>query len=300
MKFEELEKLRKKTLKYYGLGILFAVGSFLICFFIINRFFMDTDMGPTFQICIIVGILFGMAFFIKGTVIFNKMRKEFKYKHLKPLIESQYPTLVYNPEKGLSEEFVNGTGLYKRADRYKSEDMLTGTLEGVDFVSSDVELEERHVHHTKNGTQVYYVSYFKGRIFRFEFNKSFKDTVLVTEGQRPGAYSYLKKVELESIEFNRKFKTFCKEDINAFYVLTPQLIIAFLELERKNPGVISVLITSKYLYMGINNSRDTFEISLTKEINSKILNDYMYDINVSMDIVKELKLNKKIFNDENL
>ena len=47
-----------------------------------------------------------------------------------------------------------------------------------------------------------------------------------------------KKVKLESVQFNKKFKTYATSEHNAFYVLTPHFMEALMAFEQKNKGKI--------------------------------------------------------------
>ncbi|OQX93593.1 MAG: hypothetical protein B6I17_02165 [Tenericutes bacterium 4572_104] len=246
---------------------------------------------------VIVGIIIGMVGFIFiaiGSSNFSKIKKTFKEDILAKMFQEIIPGINYKPNEGLSPQVVYDTDFLKRADRFHSEDFLSGELDGVEFISSDVKLEERHVEHTKNGTRVYYVAYFIGRVFRFSFNKDFVGSLYVLESGSPRSRG-LKRVKLESIDFNKKFKTYSSEEITAFYILTPDIMEAIHKIERRNPGRIGFRFHGEHLFVAINNNRDTFELKMFKKIDDSMIEEFKEDLYVIKDFIVTLKLNNNLF-----
>jgi hypothetical protein len=278
------EKSEKKVI--IG-GILIILGVLCLVFFQEIGVFLVIGFGaPGIIIC---GI---------GFSDFMKLSKSFKSEVLTGLVNTFVDNGRFDPHSGLSQSQVYSTEFVKRADRFHTEDYLQGSMEGVEFVSSDVKLEERHVEHTKNGTRTYYETYFLGRIFIFEFNKSFAGYLQVLERARPTKKRGYKKVKLESVKFNKKFKTYATSEHSAFYVLTPHFMEALMQFEQKNKGNIYFSFLGSKLYIGINNFRDTFELRMFSKLNQGIFEEFKRDLLVIKDVVTELKLNNNIFKKE--
>lgn len=251
-----------------------------------------------FSASIIAGIvvaLVGIVFLVLGFSEFQQLSKRFKREVVGSLVEEFVEDGHFDPSYGLSQSDVYSTEFLKRADRFHSEDLLRGRIDDVEFVSSDVKLEERHVQHTKNGTRVYYETYFLGRIFIFDFNKSFEGTLQVLEGGRPTVNRGYKKVKLESVDFNKKFKTYATSEHSAFYVLTPHFMEALMQFEKNNRGKIQFSFLGSKLFIGINNFRDTFELQMFRPLDDRIFDEFKRDLYVVKEVVTELKLNKNIF-----
>ena len=70
------------------------------------------------------------------------------------------------------------------------------------------------------------------------------------------------------------------------------------EFEKNNKGKISFSFIDNYLYIGINNFRDTFELKMFRELNEATFNEFKRELFVIQEIVKELKLNNDIFKKE--
>ena len=250
--------------------------------------------GALFVIAIIMGLATVVVLGI-GMAEYAKIKKNFKSQVLTDMFKTLIPDVEYLPNRGLAPEEAYASEFLKRADRYHSEDFISGKIGEVDFISSDLKLEERHVQHTKNGTRVYYVTYFLGRVFRFEFNKNFTGNLQVLEAGSPFSRRKFEKVKLESIDFNKKFKVFAEEELTAFYILTPDIMEAIFNLEKRNPGRISMSFLGDHLYVAINNNRDTLELQNFKKIDESIIEEFKKDLLVIKDFIVSLKLNNKLF-----
>ena len=108
----------------------------------------------------------------------------------------------------------------------------------------------------------------------------------------------MKKISMESEEFNKKFKTYAHDDLSAFYVLTPHLMVSLLDLEKQNPGCIMISMNSNIMYMAINNNRDTFSLKMNQKIDDTLVELFRRDMSVINNIISEMKLNNKIFKEE--
>ena len=286
-KLQHFQILKKKTeSKIIIGGALLILGLILLVLLI--------DYGPFGLILIIPGIFITFI----GVAQFKTLSNDFKSNVLKDLFQSYVDHGKFEPDKGLSQSIVYATEFLKTADRFDTEDYLSGEMDGVKFVSSDVKLQERHVEHTQNGTRTTYVTYFLGRVFRFEFNKSFDGYLQVLEKGKPTRRRKYSKIKLESVDFNKKFKTYCTSEHAAFYVLTPHFMEALREFEKNNRGNISFSFINNYLYIGINNFRDTFELKMFKVLNETTFNEFKRELLIIKEIVKELRLNNRIFKKE--
>jgi len=288
-KMDKFNNLKKKSER------LVAIGGGTILIGGIVYLLLLSWLGENSAFFAFLIIVTGVIVAIIGGVEFSKLKKKFKFEVLSTFFSEAIPGITYLPNQGLSQPDVYATEFLKRADRFYSEDMLQGKLDEVDFLSSDVKLEERHVQHTKNGTRVYYVPYFIGRVFKFTFNKPFDGYLQVLEGGSPLSNRKFKKVELESVDFNKKFKTYSTNELSAFYVLTPDIMEAIFELEKRNPGRIGLSFSEENLYIAINNGKDTFEIKMFKKIDDLMMDGFKRDLLVIKDFIHTLKLNTKIF-----
>ncbi|ERJ12346.1 DUF3137 domain-containing protein [Haloplasma contractile] len=286
----ELELKRKSVLKAIMISALVTLGVVLI-----SLLFGDvTYTVGAFIVAVIVSVIICEP---KSKAYKNQFKNEFMPMMLKEFDEG----INYNYKEGLSESITNSSKLFKRPDRYKTEDLLYGKIDGVDFKCADVNMEEKHVRRDKDGkTHTSYTTIFHGRWFIFEFNKEFNGLIQVREGGSPnlpwfGSEYKVKRTKLEDIEFNKRFNTFSSDQHEAFYVLTPSLMERMKELERANPGHIYFSFIKNQLHVALYNNKDTFEPPLFKPFDRQIIEEQMRDLELIKDIVHELKLNIKIF-----
>lgn len=280
--FSKIENQRKTCAIIYLLGLIsIGVGVFLL--------FSTQTAG------VLIIAFIGIILLIVARIMFSIVRSKFKNIYLKDLISNMFDKANYFPRKGIVPANVYRCNFLKKADRFLSEDLIIGKIGDVNFYTSDVKLEERHVRRSRNSTHVYYMTYFLGRFFEFDFPKDFKGHVIVSEGALPVYGQGYKKVKLESEEFNRKFSVYATDEHTAFYILTPHFMESIMELEKRNPGNIKLSFIGNTFNVAINNFKDTFEIKLFKKIDQKLISEFKQDLVVIVDLANELKLNRKIF-----
>ena len=132
-------------------------------------------------------------------------------------------------------------------------------------------------------------------VFLLDFNKPLDGYLQVLEKGKPTVNRKYNKVKLESVQFNKKFKTFATSDHLAFYVLTPHFMEGLMDFEANNKGHISFSFIGKHLHIGINNFRDTFELKMFKELNMDSFKEFEKELGVVKEVISELKLNRSIY-----
>lgn len=292
---ENLEKKRITCATLTLLGIILLIVSAI--FFIIYNV-NEASSIRLFIITIILAIP-GLIVLLIGQGIFKKLRKEFKHKYLGKIIQDTYSNCVYEMNNGVSMDYALSTRIIPRCDRYSSEDLIKGSFEDVDFITCDIKAEERRQYTDSKGNVHYqYVTIFLGRLLVFEFNKNFEGITIGSEDIFNCQTFGLKRRKFESDAFNKKYKVYTNDDLNAFYIITPQIIERLMELEQKNKGRCSFSFINNKFFFAINNSKDTFELSLFKKINDESMNECLKDVFSMRDIIKDLKLNLKIYKKE--
>jgi len=256
---------------------------------------MGMDETGVFVIGATILIIAGLVLMVMGSTSFSRLSHEFKSKYLPQMINCVLPDVEYHFDRGLSQQTVYATEFIKTADRFHSEDLFIGKIDGVDFIGGDVHLEERHVEQTKEGTRESFVTYFLGRIFEFTFNKTFEGYLQVLESGSMESNQKYHNIKLESIDFNKKFRTYATTELTAFYILTPEIMESILHLEKNNPGKVNLSFYGDKMYIAINNSRDTFELRMFRKVDQTLIDEYQKDLNVFKDIVSALRLNNQIF-----
>lgn len=288
---EILEQRRKKCPLFIYIGVAgIIVGAIL---FILFMGLIPSLVFVPFLLLIIPGFVFVSI----GNVNFKKVEKDFKKICMEKIITDVIPGATYQENLGIPLNDIYKYNLLQKADRAYTEDLIQGVIDGVKFRTCDLRLEERRVHNNGKSTTVTYVPYFIGRFFEFDFNKNFKGNIVITEAGMIKPFG-TKKISLESEEFNKKFKTFASDEYSAFYVLTPQMMVNLLDLEKANPGCIMISINSNKMCLALNNNRDTFTLKMNQPIDDRLYKSMQADLKIITDIVNELKLNDRVFKEE--
>lgn len=288
---EVLEQRRKQCPIFIYVGICgVIIGALLFILFIS----LDSSL---IVLSLLLFLFPGFVFLMIGNIKFKTIEKDFKRICLDKIITDVVPGATYQENLGIPLNDIYSYKLLQKGDRAYTEDLIQGTIDGVKFRTCDLRLEERRVHNNGKTTTVTYVPYFIGRFFEFDFNKKFKGNIVITEAGIVKPFG-MQKINLESNEFNKKFKTYANDEFSAFYVLTPQLMMSLLDLENANPGCIMIAINSNKMCLALNNNRDTFSLKMNQPIDDRLYKALQNDLKIITDIVSEMKLNDKVFKEE--
>ena len=258
----EMESLRKSIYsRYIMVGVIPAV--MIIFFMFISGNIRSRGAAPVFAILLMVGMLLPMA----GLGAKRKRLKAlYKETFVYQLLQQRFQDVFYNWETGWNQDYVKNTGLVRLGNRFSSEDYLAAVWRGVRFEQSDVSVK----YHTSSGKSSHTTIYFEGRMFSFDYVR--KQTTPVQIHTRNFRYSgdpmygmKLQKVEMEDVEFNKRFEVKALSPHDAFYVITPQFMQRLKRLEDMYKSVTIVIKDGK-LYVGLNNRMDAFDANIMKPI----------------------------------
>ena len=245
----------------------------------------------------IILLLVGIVLICINSSMKSKLSKKFKNEFIISYVKEMYPDSTYDPYVGISVDRILEPGFFKRPDRWHLEDYLKASYDGVSFEMSDFTFEERHVTtDSKGNTRTTYVTYAKGRFMIFDFKREFNQVLKVAETAYLGLNTYgLEKVETESVEFNKKFKTYSSNPLTAFYVLTPQIQLKLLELESKFKGSIFFAYMKGKLYVSITDGVSILDINASKKINEDTMAILDSQLMLPASIINELGLSSDKF-----
>lgn len=309
MKFEDVEnarvqykdKLTKASL--ITMSILFVLA--LIMFFAIT--------GANFSIVTILPALFMSAIFvfaITAIIVAIATRKEaaeykktYKAYFVEQNLAKTFTNLQYQHEAGLNKQVLAATQMIDTGDRYSSNDLTMGKYKNVNFTQADVHIEEEY---TDSDGDTHYTTIFRGRFMIFEFPKKFNFKLEVVSkffgvgkvpGRNPQTGRKFEKFEVESIDFNKKFKIYAEDGFEAFYLLDPSFILKIEKVSAEYDKKMIFCFVDNKLYIGLNEGKDSFEPPRpSKPINEQLeMEKVSHDIKVITDFVDELSLDRKIF-----
>lgn len=288
---DKLEELRKKVLKKTIIGIVISVAL---------AFFIDCRRGGYLIHLIFVGILITYIITRKDKKEFNKL---YKTTIVLNSFKKVFTDIEYDMEKGISYEEIAFTEMMNMGDIFHSNDYVKAKYKDINFESSDVHIQERDTDSDGNTT---YVTIFKGQWFIFDFNKPFKANIQVCaknfrNARRGGLFSKIKynKVSMEDIDFNKQFRVYAQNELDAFYVLTPNTMERIKGLKRKTKGKLLLCFIDNRLHVGLHNNKDLFEANIFKKINlddenNKTLNE----MKIITEFVDTLDLDNDLFRRE--
>ena len=257
----------------------------------------------------------GLASLIYGGVVLYKISDElkaykeaFKIEVIGTALKSLDKSLTIEPYKGILEyEFENTQLFNQTADRYNTEDLVSGTAGATGFYFAEIHAEYKTEVQTKNGTNTEWHDIFKGIMFAADFNKNFQGVTILkpkdlfsTMGAwfSKNLFSFSNKdvISLENTAFSNTFITHSTNQVEARYILTPAMMERILNLNHYTKSTVSLSFINSKMYIAFPLSRNYFEAPVFKTLsNPDLLNDDVAVIKFMYEIVRELDLNTRIW-----
>uniref|UniRef100_UPI0026EF662E DUF3137 domain-containing protein n=1 Tax=Campylobacter ureolyticus TaxID=827 RepID=UPI0026EF662E len=266
MKLIELEKERKNILekrfitRFYLFFITFCiVGATYVTFVSSVMFFTFKDWYKIsyfskFMIIFIFFIILILTYlrYCKSykRLISLKFRQNFKEFYLKPFIEKK--GFKYEMKRHIKADIIEHCGLFPMFNDEGGNDLISGEINGVKFKFSDIILQDYIEPPEVEGkiSMFYYsLSYlFYSKNFRYEdwklhkytglffvadFNKTITSKTFIMSNRKPKSSIKLKKVLTDNYEFNKNFKIYTDDIINAMYILSPALMESIIKIKNR-------------------------------------------------------------------
>jgi len=234
------------------------------------------------------------------------------------LVKFISPELEYRPDQYISEtEFRNSLLFQMDPDRYRGEDLIEGRVGQTALRLSEVHAEYKTEHYDSNGNRyTTWHTLFRGLFIIADFNKHFNGITLVLPdveqnllgwfgqvlqglsaklGMQPGEL-----VKLEDPDFERAFKVYSTDQIEARYILTPSLIARILRFRERTQSEIRLAFIASRLYVAIPTTRDYFEAPslfapVGELLRSETIGKYLHELQFALAVVDELNLNTRIW-----
>lgn len=302
---KELEATRQaiaSRLKLYaGFGAVLAV-------FVFVWIGKNVGLFHPFSMVLLVGIT-GL-----GGIIYRSLTqeygKDFKTKIITPLIHAIDPNLLYNPHQSVSQYLFTRSDLFRHEiDRYRGNDYVQGTVDGVKLEFSDVhaEYESRD---SKGNTQWH--TLFRGLFIVAEFNKHFKSKTLIlpdqaekTFGSLIGGWLQSKNfsrdalIRMDDPEFEKNFVVYGNDAIEAHYILSHSIMKRLLDFQKKVSYPLYVSFVHNHLHVAVGTGKDLFEPAIFHSLlDYKQAMEYINMLRNTIGLVEELKLNEKLWSKE--
>ena len=194
------------------------------------------------QLAIVAGIA-GAGIVGAGRAPLSRIGKQAKSMIVEPI--ARHLALDFMPAPGSvgSIHDHKRVGLVPGWDRSSYEDLVLGNRRGIDFEFFEAHLEERRTTTDSKGrTRTRWVTVFRGQCIRFDFHKRFFGHTLVTRDA--GFFNFmgnmtmgdLERARLESTEFEKAFEVYTSDQVEARYLLTPDMMQRLVDLENTFHG----------------------------------------------------------------
>lgn len=252
---------------FVTLGVIFV----LIGFFAYNAIFFVT--GGLF---IIIGVYLFIKLFKKSSEFHNYFLNDEAIPYLKSIIDN----FKYDKDKGFSEDSLTTTNITNKYNYFESSSLISGTYKGIEFNYSDVSV----VNVTKTKKDKFLVDqHFKGKIFKNEYPKPFKFTLLITKVSLLPHDSNLLKVSLGSITLPDDYNIYTNSKDKLLKVI-PKELIAYLETIFNKDSNKCLVITGKTLAVLSHDRVKLFDVHNEQGYNEGLLKTFTDPLNIFVDI----------------
>jgi hypothetical protein len=292
----------------FKLAVLPAVAGFAIGFF-------HFGLAPYLRL----GLYAAAAIFL-GPALFRYLKQAVKRAKAMEALKIEIkalalrfidPALVFTPRLPFPEALYHGCGLFPESyDRAHAEDHCAGTLGETRY-----ELVEVAVHNVKTTTDskgnktTTLIPVFCGLIFKADFNKNFAGHTTIRQDVAERTLGFIGRgaqrlfsgggamelVEMESPDFEKKFKVQSTDSVQARYILTPEFMERVLEFERRFP-LVQLAFKDGALIAGIPRATAFLELKSGLTDLTQSVESVMSDLIAILQIVEDLKLNERIWN----
>lgn len=209
----------------------------------------------------------------------KSFRSLYKEKLISAFVSSYDSNLTYDEKRSIDTASYN-RGCFERFDRFSSNDLIFGDLDGKVYVQmGDVLTEEEHRTRDQNGhTDTYYTTIFQGLFAICNLPTSTNMTLRIRTDQGKLLNFHLDKtqVDMDSQEFEKYFDVYANDKISAMRYLTSDVMDLLITL-KKEYGKFEFTIRDDVACIRVPSS-DLFEPKLGKTVLVKDIleKDYKY------------------------
>lgn len=266
---------------------------------------------------IVSGMIAFMVFFALLSGPMSEYRHQFKEQLIRRLLTTYYPGIDYHPNRGISSSDFRQSRIYRhRIDRYKCEDLLSGTLGKTAFRFSEVHAEYKTTTtDSKGNRRTTWHTIFRGLYLIADFNKSFNGLTLVLPDKAEKHFGGIGKmlqgwgaklggqpgelIKLEDPEFERIFAVYADDQVEARYILSTSLMQRLVTFQKQLKKTVALAFVNSNLHMAISTRKNYFEPPSIWFGSAMLalddINEYLDDLKMAQDIIDDLNLNLRIW-----
>lgn len=258
---KQMTQLKSKGL----LGITVTLIAF-ICFIP-----MGVSAGPFGAFLMAIPFMGGAIYAGMQQKKLKALSNQFKEKYLMPELKKIIPNATYRLHDGFLEQEVIYSRLLKNQDRFKSEDLIEGIIDGIKFRCSDIHQQDVRSN-SKGGSST--VTIFKGRFYEIDLIKPLNADIVIMQKQIFKLFKHDDLIETESIRFNQELTVYANGQVEALRLLKPKFMEKLLYLDQRFNDKISFSFIKNKMYIAINHGKDTFDFSPNHKVDENFINAY--------------------------
>lgn len=266
------DKIKKKKINFFKIiGIIFVL---IIIMCILGNIEM-------------IGLSIIVACLISIFSLFRIQELKLKYYReeiINYLVKSY--GLNYDYSHGLDEREYISSKLPEKFDNFQSKDYINGIIdENIEFKMSYINTYKKEICTIDGKQHVEKIETFKGIFGRASIDKNINAEVIIDLNDLKRKYD-IKRIELDSIEFEKSFDCFSNNKVIALQILTPEVLEKINKLGDIFKKYMQIRIYNNTIYYRFY-LEDVFLPSKFKNVLEKNRLQKIYEvINNSVDLVK--------------
>ena len=295
-KDKDNENLKYMKRGYNSLSVVFII---ITIFAFIGGmpllFILGSPLGAFLEIiAIFFGFLGGYRFY-KWHYSHKYYKENYRAKILEYLLSNC--DYSFDEEGQISEKIFEDSQFGGYYEKYCGLDKLTINIPNDDNSKSQnyltlCDLEVTKTVEDSDGDERE-VTVYEGVFGYVEFPFEFKCLLCINSSYKKSGVK-IEKVHLEDINFNRKFKVYCNDQIESRYILTPDFMSRLIDFNKK-AGYMKLTLVGNKMYIGFPN-KNLFELKDIDDEKFESMFSNIYDeLSMVLELVNEIKSNNKVF-----
>jgi hypothetical protein len=296
-----LEELRKKKRSSNMIFLTIWLGTVVLTIL----FLAVEAIGVGFAFLTIC-VVWGIVALILGSNGIKKYKRTFKDLVITPLIKAIDPQLSYAKEACISRDKYMASKIFlTHPDIYRGEDYIWGMVDKTMIEFSELHTQYK-THDSKGRTQ--YHTIFKGLFLIADFNKDFKGRTVVMPDYGEKTFGFIAKffqkmnlmrdqlVYMEDPVFEKEFKVYSSDQIEARYILSPDMLSRIVQLKRNLGRNIHISFVSSKIFIAVSSTKDLFDPKMRQSVlNPYMIKEFYDQIFGCIKIIDDMNLNTRIW-----
>ena len=220
----------------------------------------------------------------------DRVRDAFKRRLMPRVMKRVDPGLDRYEPWGLPLADFRALALFKPPDGYRTKDLVAGTVAGVPVRFAMVRAEEWR----EEGKGEVLEIMFEGVVFIAEFHKHFRTRTHVRDGGAGFRERLGGCMKLEDPRFNAAFTVTAADEIEARYLLTPDLMERLLGLKERFTS-LDVVFQDECICLALGAAYDVLEPDVDRALGSHQVDALVAGLKDLLLIVEHLELDTRIW-----